>query len=72
MGTSTRNFEFWIHPNDLENGPVTDDCEIVSIPMRSNLGPELINKVLKQGNLEVIGIQEDGTWTIEIICRVKK
>ena len=72
MGTPTRNFEFWRHPSDLENGPVTDDCEVVSIPMRSNLGPELINKVLKQGNLEVLGIQEDGTWTMEIIARVIK
>ena len=33
---------------------------------------ELINKVLKQGDLEVVGIQEDGTWTMEIIARVTK
>ena len=31
-----------------------------------------LNKVLKQGNLEVLGIQEDGTWTMEIIARVIK
>ena len=70
MGTSTRNYSFWRHPDDLEGGPVTNECDIVSIPMRCNLGPELINKVLRQGNLEVVGIQEDGTWTMEIICRV--
>ena len=59
-------------PEDLKGGPITDECEIVSIPFRCNLGPELINKVLKQGNLEVVGIQEDGTWTMEIIARVIK
>ena len=72
MGTPTRNYSFWRHPDDLKSGPITDECEIVSIPMRSNLGPELIDKVLMQGNLEVVGIQEDGTWTMEIIARVIK
>ena len=72
MGTPTRNYSFWRHPDDLKGGPITDECEIVSIPFRCNLGPELINKVLKQGDLEVVGIQEDGTWTMEIIARVIK
>jgi len=72
MGTPTRNYSFWRWSEDLKGGPITDECEIVSIPMRCNLGPELINKVLKQGDLEVVGIQEDGTWTMEIIARVIK
>ena len=72
MGTSRRNYSFWRHHDDLKSGPITEECEIVSIPFRCNLGPELINKVLKQGNLEVVGIQEDGTWTMEIIARVIK
>ena len=71
MGTPTRNLSFWRDNRDLSK-PVTDECEIVSIPFRCNLGPELINKVLKQGDLEVVGIQEDGTWTMEIIARVIK
>lgn len=69
MGTPKRQFSFWRDEQDLEK-PITPECEIVSIPFRCNLGPELIEKVLKQGNLEVIGIQEDGTWTMEIIARV--
>mgnify|MGYP005717920285 FL=1 len=70
MGISTRNYSFWRHSDDLKGGPLTEECDIVSIPFRCNLGPELINKVLRQGNLEVVGIQEDGTWTMEIIARV--
>jgi len=69
MGTPIRNFSFWRDEKDLKK-PVTEDCEIVSIPFRCNLGPEIISKVLKQGNLEVLGIQEDGTWTMEIVARV--
>ena len=46
MGTSTRNFSFWRNENDLVK-PITEECEIVTIPFRSNLGPELITKVIK-------------------------
>ena len=45
MGTPTRNLSFWRDDRDL-NKPVTDECEIVSIPFRSNLGPEIITKVI--------------------------
>ena len=72
MGTPTRNYSFWRHPDDLKGGPITNECDIVSIPFRCNLGPELIEKVLKRGDLEVVGIQEDGTWTMEIIARFNK
>ncbi len=68
MGTPTRMFSFWRDTNDLHK-PITEECEIVSIPFRSNLGPELITKVMKSGEYEIIGIQEDGTWTMEIIAR---
>ena len=68
MGTPTRNLSFWRDNRDLTK-PITDECEIVSIPFRSNLGPEIISKVLKDGRWEIVGIQEDGTWTIEIIAR---
>ena len=68
MGTSTRNFSFWRDENDLVK-PITEECEIVTIPFRSNLGPELITKVMNSGEFEIIGIQEDGTWTIDIVAR---
>ena len=68
MGTSTRNFSFWRNENDLVK-PITEECEIVTIPFRSNLGPELITKVMNSGEFEIIGIQEDGTWTIDIVAR---
>ena len=68
MGTSTRNFSFWRDENDLVK-PITEECEIVTIPFRSNLGPELITKVMNTGEFEIIGIQEDGTWTMDIVAR---
>ena len=68
MGTSTRNLSFWRDENDLVK-PITEECEIVTIPFRSNLGPELITKVMNSGEFEIIGIQEDGTWTIDIVAR---
>ena len=69
MGTSTRNFSFWRDENDLVK-PITEECEIVTIPFRSNLGPELITKVMNSGEFEIIGIQEDGTWTIDILSLI--
>ena len=68
MGTPTRNLLFWRENGDLYK-PVTDECEIVSIPFRSNLGPEIITKVINNEKFEILGIQEDGTWTMEIIAR---
>tara|TARA_R100000234_G_scaffold118558_1_gene99249 strand:- start:196 stop:438 length:243 start_codon:yes stop_codon:yes gene_type:complete len=68
MGTSTRSFTFWRDENDLVK-PITDKCEIVTIPFRSNLGPEIISKVMKTDKFEILGIQEDGTWTMEIVAR---
>ena len=68
MGTPTRNLSIWRDDRDL-NKPVTDECEIVSIPFRSNLGPEIITKVINNDKFEILGIQEDGTWTMEIIAR---
>ena len=68
MGTSTRTFTFWRDQNDLVK-PVTEDCNIVTIPFRSNLGPEVITKVMNTDKFEILGIQEDGTWTMEIVAR---
>ena len=68
MGTPTRNLLFWRDNEDL-NKPVTGDCEIVTIPFRSNLGPEIITKVINNDKFEILGIKEDGTWTMEIIAR---
>ena len=68
MGTSTRSFTFWRNENDLVK-PITDECDIVTIPFRSNLGPEIISKVMKTDKFEILGIQEDGTWTMEIVAR---
>jgi hypothetical protein len=41
----------------------------VEIPFRSNLGPEVISKVMNTDKYEILGIQEDGTWTMSIIAR---
>ena len=68
MGTPSRDFTFWRDTNDLMK-PVNNKDEIVSIPFRCNLGPEIITKVINSGKYEVVGIQEDGTWTMEIIAR---
>ena len=68
MGTSTRSFTFWRNENDLVK-PITDECDIVTIPFRSNLGPEIISKVMNTDKFEILGIQEDGTWTMEIVAR---
>ena len=68
MGTPTRNLSFWRDNRDLSK-PVPDECKIVSIPFRSNLGPEIITKVINNDKFEILGIQEDGTWTMEIIAR---
>ena len=68
MGTSTRTFTFWRDQNDLVK-PVTEDCNIVTIPFRSNLGPEVITKVMNTDKFEILGIEEDGTWTMSIIAR---
>ena len=68
MGTPSRDFTFWRDENDLRK-PVNKKDKIVSIPFRCNLGPEIITKVIKSGEYEVVGIQEDGTWTMEIIAR---
>jgi pyrimidine operon attenuation protein/uracil phosphoribosyltransferase len=68
MGTSTRTFTFWRDHNDLVK-PITKDCNIVTIPFRSNLGPEIITKVMNTDKFEILGIEEDGTWTMSIIAR---
>ena len=68
MGTSTRMFSFWRNENDLVK-PITEECEIVTIPFRSNLGPEIITKVMNTDEFEILGIQEDGTWTMDIVAR---
>ena len=68
MGTPSRDFTFWRDTNDLMK-PVNNKDEIVSIPFRSNLGPEIITKVINNEKFEILGIQEDGTWTMEIIAR---
>ena len=60
MGTSTRTFTFWRDHNDLVK-PITKDCNIVTIPFRSNLGPEIITKVMNTDKFEILGIEEDGT-----------
>tara|TARA_R100000426_G_scaffold69407_1_gene48290 strand:+ start:159 stop:407 length:249 start_codon:yes stop_codon:yes gene_type:complete len=68
MGTPTRDFTFWRDQSDLHK-PITKECEIVEIPFRSNLGPEVISKVMNTDKYEILGIQEDGTWTMSIIAR---
>ena len=68
MGTPTRDFTFWRDQSDLHK-PITKECKIVEIPFRSNLGPEVISKVMNTDKFEILGIQEDGTWTMSIIAR---
>ena len=68
MGTPTRTFTFWRREEDLHK-PITCDCELVDIPFRSNLGPEIITKVMNTDEYEIVGIEEDGTWTMSIIAR---
>ena len=68
MGTPTRTFTFWRREEDLHK-PITCDCELVDIPFRSNLGPEIITKVMNTDKYEIVGIEEDGTWTMSIIAR---
>ena len=63
-----RTFTFMRNQNDLVK-PISEECEIVTIPFRSNLGPEIITKVMNSGEFEILGIQEDGSWTMEIIAR---
>ena len=53
--------------NDLVK-PITEECEIVTIPFRSDIGGK-ITKVMNTGKFEILGIQEDGSWTMEIIVR---
>tara|TARA_Y100000401_G_scaffold102467_1_gene92804 strand:+ start:234 stop:464 length:231 start_codon:yes stop_codon:yes gene_type:complete len=63
-----RTFTFMRNQNDLVK-PISEECEIVTIPFRSNLGPEIITKVMNTDKFEILGIQEDGSWTMEIIAR---
>ena len=63
-----RTFTSMRNQNDLVK-PISEECEIVTIPFRSNLGPEIITKVMNSGEFEILGIQEDGSWTMEIIAR---
>jgi len=62
-----RTFTFMRSPNDLVK-PITEECEIVTIPFRSDIGGK-ITKVMNTGKFEILGIQEDGSWTMEIIVR---
>ena len=62
-----RTFTFMRNQNDLVK-PITEECEIVSIPFRSDIGGK-ITKVMNTGKFEILGIQEDGSWTMEIIVR---
>ncbi len=62
-----RTFTFMRNPNDLVK-PITEECEIVTIPFRSDIGGK-ITKVMNTGKFEILGIQEDGSWTMEIIAR---
>ena len=47
-----RTFTFMRNQNDLVK-PIGEDCEIVTIPFRSNLGPEIITKVMNSGEFEI-------------------
>ena len=60
-------FTFMRNQNDLVK-PITEECEIVTIPFRSDIGSK-ITKVMNTGKFEILGIQEDGSWTMEIIVR---
>tara|TARA_Y100001937_G_C6882850_1_gene225556 strand:+ start:145 stop:372 length:228 start_codon:yes stop_codon:yes gene_type:complete len=62
-----RTFTFMRNENDLVK-PITEECEIVSIPFRSDIGGK-ITKVMNSGKYEILGLQEDGSWTMEIIVR---
>jgi hypothetical protein len=62
-----RTFTFMRNQNDLVK-PITEECEIVTIPFRSDIGGK-ITKVMNTGKFEILGIQEDGSWTMEIIAR---
>ena len=62
-----RTFTFMRSKNDLVK-PITEECEIVTIPFRSDIGSK-ITKVMNTGKFEILGIQEDGSWTMEIIVR---
>jgi len=62
-----KTFTFMRSPNDLVK-PITEECEIVTIPFRSDIGGK-ITKVMNTGKFEILGIQEDGSWTMEIIVR---
>ena len=62
-----RTFTFMRSSNDLVK-PITEECEIVTIPFRSDIGSK-ITKVMNTGKFEILGIQEDGSWTMEIIVR---
>jgi len=62
-----RTFTFMRNQNDLVK-PITEECEIVSIPFRSDIGGK-ITKVMDSGKYEILGLQEDGSWTMEIIAR---
>jgi hypothetical protein len=62
-----RTFTFMRNQNDLVK-PIGEDCEIVTIPFRSDIGSK-ITKVMNTDEFEILGIQEDGSWTMEIIAR---
>ena len=62
-----RTFTFMRNQNDLVK-PITEECEIVTIPFRSDIGGK-ITKVMNTGKFEILGLQEDGSWTMEIIAR---
>ena len=62
-----KTFTFMRNQNDLVK-PITEECEIVTIPFRSDIGGK-ITKVMNTGKFEILGIQEDGSWTMEIIAR---
>ena len=62
-----RTFTFMRNQNDLVK-PISEECEIVTIPFRSDIGGK-ITKVMNTGKFEILGIQEDGSWTMEIIAR---
>ena len=62
-----RTFTFMRNQNDLVK-PITEECEIVTILFRSDIGGK-ITKVMNTGKFEILGIQEDGSWTMEIIAR---
>jgi hypothetical protein len=62
-----RTFTFMRNQNDLVK-PIGEDCEIVTIPFRSDISSK-ITKVMNTDEFEILGIQEDGSCTMEIIAR---